>query len=152
MKGPIGHTFMYNIIILFIFIVFAFIGGILSYYKGYKINNKIVGSIEKFEGYNKHTLVEINKNMGNLGYKHSYQTCDLTYKGMYLVEVGNEEYNYCIYASYDPNNKSSIPKRNGDYYQYGVLTYMDISLPLIRNFSIPIFTKTNRIYKFTEKS
>ena len=29
MKGPIGHTFMYNIIILFIFIVFAFIGGIL---------------------------------------------------------------------------------------------------------------------------
>lgn len=151
MKGPIGHTFMYNIIILFIFIVFAFIGGILSYYKGYKINNKIVGSIEKFEGYNKNTLTEINKNMGNLGYKHTHETCDSTYKGMYLIEVGDEEYNYCIYVSYDPNDKSAFPN-GGEYYQYGVLTYMDISLPLIRNFSIPIFTKTNRIYKFSEKS
>ena len=112
MKGPIGHTFMYNIIILFIFIVFAFIGGILSYYKGYKINNRIVGSIEKF---------------------------------------GGEEYSYCIYSSYNPSDKNSIPK-GGGYYQYGVLTYMNVNLPLIKEFSIPIFTRTNRIYKFSWKS
>lgn len=151
MKGPIGHTFMYNIIILFIFIVFAFIGGILSYYKGYKINNRIVGSIEKFEGYNKEALDEINKNMGNLGYRHEYSGCNNTYKDMYLIEVGDEEYSYCIYSSYNPSDKNSIPK-GGGYYQYGVLTYMNVNLPLVKEFSIPIFTRTNRIYKFSWKS
>lgn len=149
MSGPIGHTFMYNIIFVFIFIVFAFLAGTLSYYKGYKINNRIVGSIEKFEGYNSLALDEINGTLDTFGYRHGYEECKKEYKDMFLVETGSEEFRYCVYASYDPDNKSSYP-RTGDFYRYGVLTYMHIDLPLIRGLEIPIFTRTNRIYKFTD--
>ena len=42
MSTSIGHTFLYNLIILFIIIIFAFLSGTLSYYKAFKVNNRIV--------------------------------------------------------------------------------------------------------------
>ena len=149
MSGPIGHTFMYNIILTFIFIVFAFLIGTLTYYKGFKVNNRIVGSIEKYEGYNELALEEIKRTLSNFGYFSGYGDCEQEYKGMYLIEVGDEEHNYCIYASYNPDEPRTYPK-SGSYYQYGVLTYMRIDVPLADKIRIPIFTRTNRIYKFSD--
>lgn len=149
MSNPIGHTFMYNIIILFILIVFAFLMGTLSYYKGYKINNRIVGSIEKFEGYNELTIEEINRTLGTFGYQRGYRGCAERYKDMYLTEAGTEEYKYCIYTSYDPTDRSDYPQ-TGEFYRYGVLTFMRIDLPIVDYIEIPIFTRTNRIYKFSD--
>ena len=56
MRQSIGTTFMLNFIILFIFLVFAFLAGTLSYYKAYRINNSIVHEIERFEGYNTYEI------------------------------------------------------------------------------------------------
>ena len=141
MNSPIGHTFLYNIIILFIVIVFGFIAGILSYYKAFKVNNNIVHSLEKFEGYNEFSKAEIDIALGNLGYSLQSANCKAEYNGMYLVSLG-ENYRYCIYI--DPEVHES-----GEYYQYGVLTYMNLDLPVINLINIPIFTRTNLIYKFT---
>ncbi len=141
MNSPIGHTFIYNIVILFIIIVFAFIAGILSYYKAFKVNNRIVHAIEKFEGYNPYSKEEIETVLGNLGYSLQSANCKAEYKGMHLSTIG-ENYRYCIYI--DPEKPKS-----GEYYNYGVLTYMNIDLPVINLINIPIFTRTNLIYKFT---
>lgn len=145
MSGPIGHTYIYNFIILFIVIVFAFLAGSLSYYKAFKVNNIIIGSLEKYEGYNALSKTEIEVNLSNLGYTVSDNTsCADTYKGMSLVSLtGNpEEYEYCIYV--DSQTPSS-----GEYYTYGVVTRMNIDLPVIDRLSLPVFTRTNRIFKFT---
>ncbi len=141
MNSPIGHTFIYNIVILFVIIVFAFISGTLSYYKAFKVNNRIVHAIEKFEGYNPFSKEEIETVLGNLGYSLQSANCREEYKGMHLVSIG-ENYRYCIYI--DPENPKS-----GEYYNYGVLTYMNLDLPVINMINIPIFTRTNLIYKFT---
>lgn len=141
MSGPIGHTYIYNIIILFIIIVFAFLAGTLSYYKAFKVNNVIVGSIEKFEGYNELSKTEIERNLGGLGYSLQNSECKDEYKDMTLVKLG-ENYDYCIYISKEK------PK-SGEYYTYGVMTKMRIDLPIIKMAKFPIFTRTNRIYKFT---
>lgn len=143
MSGPIGHTFMYNIIILFIVIVFAFLAGTMSYYKAFKINNRIVGSIEKFEGYNEPAKAEIERTLGTFGYrvKESGSLCPCTYKGYYFVSL-TENYDYCIYVN-DVNPDS------GTYFTYGVLTYMNLDLPVVSALKIPVFTRTNSIYKFT---
>lgn len=156
MSGAIGHTFIYNIIIIFIVIVFGFLAGTMSYYKAFKVNNRIVSSIEKFEGYNLNasdiidsSIEEINRTLGSIGYSADKSACKEQYKGMYLVESSNDSsknpFRYCIYIN-DTNPSS------GEYYTYGVLTYMNIDLPFINRINIPIFTKTNRIYKFTTNS
>jgi len=149
MNSPIGHTFMYNIIILFVVIVFAFLMGIMSYYKAFKINNRIVGTIEKFEGYNSLSLEEINQHLRTLGYRirqdGSYTSkCKSSYRNMQLVSINNtEQFEYCIYIDQEnPKNK--------EYFQYGILTYMHLDLPLVDKINIPVFTRTNRIYKFSQ--
>lgn len=144
MSGPVGHTYIYNIIIIFIVIVFAFLAGTLSYYKAFKVNNHIVNAIEKFEGYNGLSKAEIEVKLGNIGYQvGSSENCPLTYRGYNLVKTGNEQYRYCIYID-------KIKPKKGEFYTYGVLTYMRIDLPLVDQVRVPIFTRTNRIYKFTK--
>ncbi len=142
MNSPIGHTFIYNIIILFIVIVFAFLSGTLSYYKAFKVNNRIVHALEKYEGYNELAKGEIEISLGNLGYSLENANCKARYKDMYLVDALGENYKYCIYIDEEK------PKK-GTYYTYGVLTYMNLDLPIISVIDVPVFTKTNRIYKFT---
>lgn len=157
MSGPVGHTFMYNIIIIFVVIVFAFLSGVMSYYKAFKVNNRIISSIEKFEGYNALSVPEIRKNLETLGYMSAdpnwlNTSCKQNYKGMAPVaEPANAElskvHRYCIYIR--PDTDSGRLEHN-QYYTYGVLTYMTLDLPIVNQIKIPIFTRTNRIYKFTK--
>ena len=55
MRESIGTSFMLNFIVLFIFLVFAFLAGTFSYYKAYRVNNYIVNSLEIYEGYNEYS-------------------------------------------------------------------------------------------------
>lgn len=68
MRESIGTSFTLNFIVLFIFLVFAFLAGTLSYYKAYRVNNYIVNAIEKFEGYNDYSIAEIQKGLTAIGY------------------------------------------------------------------------------------
>lgn len=149
MSSPIGHTFMYNIIIIFLVIVFAFLAGIMSYYKAFKVNNSIVYSIEKYEGYNDLSKAEIQKNLSNLGYDTNTTNleCENNYKNMSLVTESSKSHRYCIYIENKIINESDHGKN--DYFVYGVKTYMSINLPFVNWIRIPVFTKTNQIYKFT---
>lgn len=149
MSGPIGHTFIYNLIIIFIVIVFGFLAGTMSYYKAFKINNRIVSAIEKFEGYNSNdskggSIQEIKRVLGTFGYSTEPPKCSESYKGMSFVEDSdNSGFKYCIYID-------NVDPENGSYYTYGVLTFMNIDLPIVKRINIPVFTKTNRIYKFSD--
>ena len=147
MSNPIGHTYMYNFIILFIVIIFAFLAGAMSYYKSYKVNNAIVYSIEKYEGYNDLSKAEISRILTTLGYDTNKYDCKAdAYKGMTLVNDTTKSHNYCIYIE---DKVTSGNHANGEYFVYGVRTYMTIDLPVVRTLKIPVFTKTNQIYKFT---
>ena len=43
---------------------------------------------------------------------------------------------------------NTIGYRRG-HYSYGVLTYMDMDIPIIsQNLEIPVYSKTDKIYKF----
>ncbi len=142
MSGPIGHTYIYNIVILFVVIVFAFLAGTLSYYKAFKINNIIISSLEKYEGYNDLSKAEIERSLNNIGYSTSGIKCEAEYRDMSLVTLPDSPnvYNYCIYID------STLT--SGTYHNYGVVTRMSIELPVIERLTLPVFTKTNRIYVF----
>ena len=45
MRDSIGSIALYNIIIIFMVIVFGFAGGIITYQKAYKVNSKIAAAL-----------------------------------------------------------------------------------------------------------
>ena len=143
MKQGIGSVFLYNIIIVFIILIFAFLAAAMSYSKSFRVNSRIVSAIEKYEGYNGAAAEEANKNLNVIGYHKGEKTnCPRSYNGGTLVTNSKNEFNYCVYQ-YKINNK---------YYRYGVLTYMDMELPIINQMlEIPVYSKTNNIYRFNIK-
>ena len=141
MRGPIAYTFLFNLVMIFVLIIFAFMAGTMSYYKAFKVNNNIVHNIEKLEGFNEDSKLYIERFLGSISYKSGGIKCAEKYRDMFLVYEG-QDYSYCIYI----DNESPMA---GDYYKYGVLTYMEIDLPLINLVNFRVFTKTNSIYKFT---
>lgn len=141
MNGTVAHTYLYNIIIIFLFIIFAFAMGMVVYYKSFKINKDILSIIEKYEGYNKLSKKGIDDSLSTIGYNLKVNKCrersgaDITYAG--------DNNMYCVYHY-------PIEKENGRYYTYGVTTYIYFDLPFSFDIRIPIHTKSNRIYKFSD--
>lgn len=68
MKESISYAFILNIMITFIFMCFAVIMGIFSYYRAFRANTAILNSLEKYEGYNCLSIAEIDKTLKQIGY------------------------------------------------------------------------------------
>ncbi len=176
MRESIGTSFMLNFILLFIFLVFAFLAGTFSYYKAYRINSYIVNAIEVYEGYNEYSQAEIAKGLSTLSYdittkvdcptvwKNTSQNylaaqdgevADFTVEGRRVLVHPTDptDEGYCIYL-YENDNGAKAYRDTGVettdvYYHYGVLTYMKFRFPVIENvLKIPIFSRTNRMYYF----
>ena len=70
MRESIGSISLYNFIIIYIIIVFGFLAGMVSYNKAFKINSRIIGAIEKYEGWKKEEAEErLRKIIGELDEK-----------------------------------------------------------------------------------
>ena len=178
MRESIGTSFMLNFIVLFIFLVFAFLAGTLSYYKAYRVHNYIVNAMEKYEGYNEYSRAEIEKGLSAIGYENSVVIdCPQTRTNSsadylqnidgelstYIAEGQRVDNNtvdgeptkgvgYCVYLYWNDNSALSVgggAATTDIYYRYGVLTYMQMKFPVLEStVKIPIFSSTNRIYYF----
>ncbi len=140
MKEAVGGTYVINIIIIFIFLVFAFFMAVFSYNKAFKVNSRIMMSIEKHEGFNNLSLAEITWTMETIGYRKGAKgDCPSTYDTGELVNMSGSQHQYCIY-------RFTIDEH---YYAYGILTYMHIEVPFVGELiELPIFSKTDKIYEF----
>lgn len=142
MREGIGSTMLYNIVIVFLSIIFALILGTIVYYKAFKVNKVIISSLEKYEGYNSLSIKEIEQNLSSIGYP-SRKTGDCPAKdGVAASAPISARYRYCIY--YYNNDGSS------HYYSYGVISYITFEFPFFDSafFSFPIYTRSDRIYRF----
>ena len=139
MNQSVGSIALYNIVLIFIVVVFAFLAATVSYSKAFRVNSRIIYAIEKYEGYNDLASDEINDVLKTLGY-----TIDKDFKcpnreDGELVDRLNDDYAYCIYYF----------QEDARHYTYGVLTYLYIDLPFVKDvFKIPVYTRTERIFKF----
>lgn len=160
MKASISSVFLYNIIILFIIIVFGFISATISYYKAFKVNERILGSIEKFEGYNTLSKKEITSYLSSIGYTtdpDGQAKCpnekNSRDKGI-LVTDKNASHLYCVYYHSDDRGEKESRKYNDDdepiYYNYSVTSYIYIDLPIAGSFKVPVYTKGERTYNFSD--
>lgn len=143
MKQSIGLTYTLNFIIIFIVITFAFLFGIMSYYKAFKVNSRISNAIENHEGYNSLSITEINNVLNTIGYtKGSVDCAKRKYKGKEYSSISSNDYAMCVYKY--PVNSSS------GYFRYGIVTYINIDIPIIgKTLKLPVYTETEKIYKFS---
>lgn len=139
MREGIGSIFLYNIIIVFIVLVFAFLAGAMSYAKAFRVNSKIINTLEKYEGYNTLSHDEINRILNNYGYRKSNKVNCPTKKNMTSVSKIANNHNYCIY----------LKQIGSRHFSYGVISYMYVDLPVIGELlEIPIYAETDSIYRF----
>lgn len=141
MREGMGSVFLYNMIIIFIVVTFAFLAGTMSYAKAFRINSRILNSIEIYEGYNDEAANDIAHILNNYGYKIGTEKCPSKKGTVDITKINtNGEYSYCIYATV-------VDER---HYNYGVLTYMYLDLPIIGQYlKFPVYTKSDTIYYFT---
>ena len=149
MKESIGYTVSLNIMIIFIAIIVAFLCSALIYFKSNKVSNIITSVIEKYEGYNDTAKNEITMQLTSIGYGSTAIKCDAEIKETGVVnnkcivegsvsERGKQ--GYCVYK---------CEEMNGDYYYYKIRTNMMINIPIIHDLlDIPVYSNTNRLYKF----
>ena len=157
MREGIGATVLYNMIIIFIFIVFTLLLSSLTYYKAFRVNNMILYSIDKFEGYNNKAIEDINRQLSAIGYAKNTDNsiCPQRDNMNALKNEGNDNYYYCVYYYSNDTGGNDRGVRNDDnqplYYNYSVVTYIYVDLPLINKFKIPVHTKGERIYNFSDE-
>ena len=139
MREGIGSIFLYNIIILFIVVIFAFLAGAMSYSKAFRVNSRIINALEKYEGYNELSDAEIERVLTTLGYRISRGSSCPKRDGVTAVQKISDNHEYCLYY----HNVDST------HYNYGVLTYIYMDLPVVGDLlKIPVYTTTSRIYHF----
>lgn len=144
MREAIASTYIYNIIFVFLAIVFAFVMGTIIYYKSMKVNKVIIASIEKYEGYNHLSSDEIDQNLKSIGYgvEADGKKCP-TKSGSVSINV-ESGYKYCVYL-FDNDTENGTNK----YYSYGVTTYITLNFPFANIFiKVPVYAKSNRIFRF----
>lgn len=146
MRASVGGVSLLNIFIVFFLLVVFLLTGTVMYYKGYKVNSKIIESLEKYEGYNGDSAKDIDRVLSSLGYRKSSNNRCLS-QGF----CRNPNYDFkltcSIDAKADANNSETI---NGRYIRYEVTTYIFIDLPLgVGTIKLPVKTRTNPIFQFT---
>ena len=155
MRESIGTSFLLNFIVIFIVFIMAFLAATLSYYKAYRINNYILHSIEKFEGYNELSKADIKEKLRSIGYDKSDINCAKTRFEKNSGTTGtlvnkNTKDGYCIYLYWDENPKYKGTGKN-TYYSYGVETYLKMEIPVIgKLIKLPVYSKTYNMYYFPE--
>ena len=141
MRESIGSVFLYNVIIVFVFLVFAFLAGTLSYAKAFRVNSRIAKALEIYEGYNSLSDELIFNSLVTLGY-NPRKTGECPVKdGAKATNITGKSsiYDYCIYR-YTVDNR---------HFTYGITTYINLELPLIERIKLPIYSRTERIFKFS---
>ena len=140
MRESIGSVFLYNVIIIFLVVTFAFLSGTLAYMKAFKANSRIVNAIEKYEGYNDLSVLEIERTLATLGYLREEANCK---QKDGIEPIKNSNFLFCVYH-YD---EAVTGLENKDF--YGVQTYMYFDLPFVGRIRIPLYAKTEKVYRFS---
>lgn len=132
MREALGNSLLMNLIVIFSGIVILFFVGIMSYSKAYRVKNRIIEVIEKYETYDGNAQNEISADLKRIGYRSiSNKKCSEGNKN-------STTYSYCVYEKNDTNN--------GKYYE--VVTYVQFEFPVIGDFiTFPVKGETKILAK-----
>lgn len=151
MREAVGSAFLVNLILIFIGVVSALLIGSISYSKAYKVKDRIIYVIEKYDGFNESAANELDVALRDIGYplrSGNRSRCEGIYRqkaGSSFKEANllhgdsvNSEYDYCVY-------KYEYETGIGVY--YGVTSFMRFDIPLLGGLlTFPVSGETSLVY------
>lgn len=153
MREAVGGSLLMYLVVFFVSVVILFFVGIMSYSKAYRVKNRIISIIEKYEAYGRDEIKsEINADLRNIGYKStSNNLCSSNKVKNHLKEIGiteeesegyknynNTSYNYCLFRS----------GKMTDSYYYVVVTFVSFEFPIIGDMiTYPVYGETKILGK-----
>lgn len=154
MKEAISNSLILAIIITFFTVFIILFAGSTSYTKAFKVKNKIVSIIEKYDsivaesGITEDIMAKIDKELGEMGYRtvrNNDMKCENAMKNRFknqkysLVNLKSNTYRYCIAEFVDQREE-----KHGKY--YAVIAYMYFEIPLIgTDLEFPVYGETKVI-------
>lgn len=161
MRDAIGSSLLLNIAIVVIGVISAFLIGSIAYSKAYKVKNRIISVIEKYEGKCEFSdeddcYKDIESQLTDMGYSSNIgadcpddevietDMTNLKDKGILKIErvypetVGSTGHRYCVYKYTLCNvtqtgSTSYICYGSNENYYYKVFTFMHFDIPVIGN-------------------
>lgn len=129
MREVTGSTWTFQIILIFILIFACFLTLVLSYSKAYRIKNRLLTVVEKYEGFTDESTEVIHSFMVSQGYK-TKSSCPDGWIGardiyssapQYDENETNDNY-YCFKENYDSDSKKIY---------YNIIVFYRFNLPVI---------------------
>ena len=146
MREGIGSIALYNIIIIFLAVTFSVLAGTMSYSKAFKVNNRIINAIEKYEGYNELSAEVIDNSLLGIGYRLSAKNSCPKRQNIDAMSDLNPSYEFCIYRF-----PEETKEWNGRYTTYGVVSYINLDFPVVGDlFKIPVYGRSKKVFSFDE--
>lgn len=124
MRDSIGGVFNIVFIAIFISVVSGYLAFSVSYNKAFKVKNKIISTLEQYEGYNDKSKAIIEEYMNRIGYNS--QNASPKLESTYECCTNN---GYCISWVQDNSADSGLPR---GYYK--VVTSVNIDVPIFNKF------------------
>ncbi|MBQ7141323.1 MAG: hypothetical protein IJO32_07475 [Bacilli bacterium] len=139
MREAVGSTFLFKLMIFFIFFFASFLAIAINYSQAFRIKNQIISILEQYEGYTKEAYDKIFETIGNSGYYRGH-TCTSD-EG---IAPGSENGTLATVNGVCIKGTSSGPE--GKYRIYKVSTYVSFEFPVLGNvFTIPVRGETKVI-------
>ena len=160
MRESIGSALLLNIVLVLVGCISLFLVGSIAYSKAYKVKNRIINIIEKYDGdcfgylepgsnrekcYN-----EIENELSNMGYSSNIsKECPMDYENNidnpykisleYPVSAYEVGHKYCVYKYtmcelVNTESGVSCTYDSEKRYYYKVVTFMHFDIPLIGQF------------------
>lgn|SRR5574344_1907290 len=139
MREAIGNSFLTYMVIIFTFLILGFLVASFSYSKAFKVKNKIINTIEKYNGFTDKAQEEIRTNLLAMGYNlnSNYFSCSTKNNATLLYGNVKGQYHYCLYER---------STSRGKYYE--VISYMHFDIPVIgEKISVPVHGESRIIYQ-----
>ena len=134
MRDAVGGSLLLNIVVMFTSIVILFFAGIMAYSKAYKIKNRIIEVVEKYETYDPIVQATLDEELRKAGYivATANQVEDKCEDG----NLNTSEYLYCIYKECkicDDSSKCVVGECVEENRHYVVETFIHFNFPVIGN-------------------
>lgn len=143
MQEATGQASLMNIMLTIIGIIIILLAGSIAYSKAFRVKERIIDIIEKYNVFDVKSKAEIEETLTDLGYR----TLD---SSQYRNFCDSKKFdNFVLDSAATPNHMYCVYKRDlgNDSYYYKVVSYMYFDIPVVGNYiQIPVTGETKILY------
>jgi len=138
MREAVGSTFLFKIMIIFIFFFASFLAIAINYSQAFRIKNQVINLIEQYEGLNDTSEAKIFNLINSSGYYREINSCNGYGNPVSNPDTETQINGLCV-------RRFTTGIDDTDAY-YSITTFVSFNLPIVGNFfTFPVKGETKVI-------